>query len=145
MEGMDMPGMAATAAGGGASAAADSTSLWRFVVAALAVYFLLSIGASVWARVRGTGRSASAAGRDGGRRRSWVHWVLAMPDTVVVFLASLTLSVWDKARTARGRGADVRTGVHGRRRRLGAAPDAALAAHIGMGGAMSAMMLMMVA
>ncbi|MGP4047988.1 DUF5134 domain-containing protein [Streptomyces sp. 2A115] len=147
MEGMDMPGMTAAAAGG-TSAASDATSAWRFVVGALAVYFLLSIGASVWARVRGTDRSASAAGRrEGGRRRSWVRWVLAMPDTVVVFLASLTISVWDKARTARGHGGGPggRVGGHGRRRRLGAAPDAALAAHIGMGGAMSAMLLMMVA
>ncbi|WP_373466832.1 DUF5134 domain-containing protein [Streptomyces umbrinus] len=144
MAGMEMPGMAAAAAGSDTPVASASTSVWRFVVGALAVYFLLSIGASVWARVRGTDRMASATGREAGRRRAWVHWALAMPDTVVVFIASLTISVWDKARTARGRGAVAGNSGHGRRRRLGAAPDAALAAHIGMGGAMSAMLLMMV-
>ncbi|MEV0219668.1 DUF5134 domain-containing protein [Streptomyces sp. NPDC050704] len=142
-EGMAMPGT--TTAGGATSAASDSTSVWRFVGGALAVYFLLSIGASVWARVRGTHRAAFVARREGGRRRSWARWLLAMPDTVVVFLASLTISVWDRARTVRGRGAAAGAGGHGRRRRPGAAPDAALAAHIGMGGAMSAMLLMMVA
>jgi hypothetical protein len=60
-----------------------------------------------------------------------------MPDTLVVFLMSLTLSVWDKAQTAERAG-------RGRRRKLGAAPDAALSAHIGMGGTMSTMLLMMV-
>ncbi|MFJ8108093.1 DUF5134 domain-containing protein [Streptomyces sp. NPDC096132] len=119
--------------------ASPSSSLWRFVIAALAVYFLLSIAASVWARVRGTDRNAPTAGRENGRRRGWGRWLLSMPDTIVVFLASLTLSVWDKARTTeRGRHG-------GRRRRAGATPDAALAAHIGMGGTMSAMLLMMVA
>ncbi|MFF5757444.1 DUF5134 domain-containing protein [Streptomyces longwoodensis] len=130
MAGMDMPGMTKTAADAGSSA--GSSSLWRFVIAALAVYFVLSIGASVWARVRGTGRGR----RGGGSRAGWGRWLLAMPDTVFVFLASLTISVWDRARTAQRSG-------HGRRRKLGAAPDAALAAHIGMGGAMSAMLLMM--
>ncbi|MGW3935183.1 DUF5134 domain-containing protein [Streptomyces sp. NBC_00024] len=132
MPGMDMPGMTQAAADAGASS--GSTSWWRFVIAALAVYFLLSIGASVWARVRGTRR----VGRGADSGFSLGRWLLAMPDTVVVFLASLTLSVWDRARTSE------RTG-HGRRRKVGAAPDAALAAHIGMGGTMSAMLLMMVA
>ncbi|MFC4506231.1 MULTISPECIES: DUF5134 domain-containing protein [Streptomyces] len=137
MPGMDMADMSAhtSAAGAGAS---SSPSVWRLVIAALAVYFLLSIAASVWARIRGTKRIGLTAGRENTRRRSWSHWLLSMPDTIVVFLASLTLSVWDKARTAeRGR--------HGRRRRAGATPEAALAAHIGMGGTMSAMLLMMVA
>lgn len=134
--GMDMPGMTTAAADAGSSAA--SASAWRLVVAALAVYFLLSIGASVWARVRGTGKDGLAASRDGGRGRGWGRWLLAMPDTVLVFLVSLTTSVWDKARAAERAG-------HGRRRKLGAAPDAALAAHVGMGGTMSAMLLMMVA
>ncbi|MGY0055645.1 hypothetical protein ACWY4P_03630 [Streptomyces sp. LZ34] len=61
-----------------------------------------------------------------------------MPDTIVVFLASLTLALWDRTRVAE-------RGGHGRRRRLGATPDAAPAAHIGMGSTMSAMLLMMVA
>ncbi|ALV33136.1 hypothetical protein AS200_14595 [Streptomyces sp. CdTB01] len=61
-----------------------------------------------------------------------------MPDTVVVFLASLTLSVWDKSRMAQ-------RSRRGRRRKVGAAPDAALAAYIGMAGTRSAMLLMMVA
>lgn len=136
MPGMNMPGMTTAAADAGSSA--GSTSVWRIVIAALAVYFLLSIAASVWARVRGTGNSGLTAGREGGRRRSWGRWLLAMPDTVLVFLASLTISVWDKARTTERAG-------RGRRRKLGAAPDAALAAHIGMGGTMSAMLLMMAA
>ncbi|CAM5243524.1 DUF5134 domain-containing protein [Streptomyces aurantiogriseus] len=131
----DMSGHA-SAAGADAS---SSSSLWRFVIAALAVYFLLSIAASVWARARGTDRTVLTAGRENGRRRSWGRWLLSMPDTVVVYLASLTLSVWDKARTTeRGRHG-------GRRRRTGATPEAALAAHVGMGGTMSAMLLMMVA
>ncbi|MFF7642945.1 DUF5134 domain-containing protein [Streptomyces canus] len=136
MPGMNMPGMTTAAAGAGSSA--GSTSVWRLVIAALAVYFLLSIAASVWARVRGTGNSGLTAGREGGRRRSWERWLLAMPDTVLVFLASLTISVWDKAQTAERAG-------RGRRRKLGAAPDAALSAHIGMGGTMSTMLLMMAA
>ncbi|MEU5641062.1 DUF5134 domain-containing protein [Streptomyces milbemycinicus] len=134
MPGMSMPGMAATDTATGTS----SASLWRLVLAGLAVYFLLSIGASVWARVRGTDRQRPTTGREGGRGRSWARWLLAMPDTVVVFLASLTLALWDRSRAAE-------RGGHGRRRRLGATPDAALAAHIGMGGTMSAMLPMMVA
>ncbi|MDN3029531.1 DUF5134 domain-containing protein [Streptomyces sp. S.PB5] len=129
--GMDMPGMANAAADAGSSG--GSGALWRWVIAILAVYFLLSIGASMWARVRGTGPRGRRSGSRGAGR-----WLLAMPDTVVVFLASLTLSVWDRTRTAQRSG-------HGRRRKLGAAPDAALAAHVGMGGTMSAMLLMMVA
>jgi len=129
---MDMSGMANSAADAGSSA--GSGSVWRFVIAALAVYFLLSIGASVWARIRGTGDKGPRAAA----RFSLGRWLLAMPDTVLVFLASLTISVWDKSRTEQRSG-------HGRRRKLGAAPDAALAAHIGMGGTMSAMLLMMAA
>ncbi|MDT9696609.1 MULTISPECIES: DUF5134 domain-containing protein [Streptomyces] len=132
MEGMDMPGMARAAVDAGS--ATGSSSVWRFVIAALALYFLLAIGASVWARVRGTSRD----GRGAGSRSGWGRWLLAMPDTVLVFLASLTISVWDKTKSAQRRG-------HGRRRKLGAAPDAALTAHIGMAGTMSAMLLMMVA
>ncbi|MEV0634489.1 DUF5134 domain-containing protein [Streptomyces sp. NPDC050619] len=130
MHGTDMPGM--THAAADTDAAAGSTSVWRYLIVALAVYFALSIGASVWARIRGTGRGGRSAGSGVG----WGRWLLAMPDTVFVFLASLTISVWDRARTAQ-------RGGHGRRRKLGAAPDAALAAHIGMGGTMSAMLLMM--
>jgi len=124
--------------GSATEAAGSSPPLWGVTIVAVAAYFLLSIAASVWARVHGTGRGGLAVGREGGRRRSWGRWLLTMPDTVIVFLASLMLSVWDKARTAeRGR--------HGRRRRIGATPEAALAAHVGMGGTMSAMLLMMVA
>ncbi|MEU0164151.1 DUF5134 domain-containing protein [Streptomyces iakyrus] len=133
--GMHMPGMSAHAATTGADT--SSSAIWRWVIAALAVYFLLSIAASVWQRVRGAKRNSLADGRESGRRRSWARWLLTMPDTVVVYLASLTLSAWDRTRTAeRGRHG-------GRRRRIGAAPEAALAAHIGMGGTMSAMLLMM--
>ncbi|GAA2641272.1 DUF5134 domain-containing protein [Streptomyces vastus] len=132
MHGMDMPGMTNAAADAGSSA--GSGSVWRFVIAALAVYFLLSIGASVWARIRGTRRSGRGADSRGG----WTRWLLAMPDTVFVYLTSLTLAVWDRTRMGQRSG-------HGRRRKLGAAADAALAAHIGMGGTMSAMLLMMAA
>jgi hypothetical protein len=128
--GTDLHGMTRTAADTGAFA--GSASVWRLLIVALAVYFVLSIGASVWARVRGTRRG----GRGAGARFSWGRWLLAMPDTVFVFLASLTTSAWDRARTGQRAG-------HGRRRKLGAAPEAALAAHIGMGGTMSAMLLMM--
>lgn len=80
-----------------------------------------------------------ADGRESGPRDSWARWLLTMPDTVVVHLASLTLSAWDTTRSAeRGRHS-------GRRRRIGAAREAALAAHIGMGGTTSAMLLMMAA
>ncbi|MEV1069865.1 DUF5134 domain-containing protein [Streptomyces sp. NPDC050263] len=138
MPGMDMADMSAHTSAAGADAS-SSPSVWRLVIAALAVYFLLSIAASVWARIRGAERTVLTAGRENGRHRNWSHWLLSMPDTVVVFLASLTLSVWDKARAAeRGRHG-------GRRGRAGATPEAALAAHIGMGGTMSAMLLMMVA
>lgn len=121
-----------TSAAVGAGSTDGSGSVWRFVIAALAVYFLLSIGASVWARVRGTGARGSRSAY------GWGRWLLAMPDTVLVFLASLTISVWDRTKMTQRSG-------HGRRRKLGAAPDAALAAHIGMGGAMSAMLLMLAA
>ncbi|MER6960352.1 DUF5134 domain-containing protein [Streptomyces sp. NPDC000618] len=137
MPGMNMADMSAHTSAAGADAS-SSPSVWRLVVAALAVYFLLSIAASVWARIRGTERTGLTTGRENGRHRNWTHWLLSMPDTVVVFLASLTLSVWDKARSTE-------QGRHGRRRRAGATPEAALAAHIGMGGTMSVMLLMMVA
>ncbi|WP_232033111.1 DUF5134 domain-containing protein [Streptomyces lincolnensis] len=134
MPGMNMPGSAHAATAG---ADTSSSAIWRWVIAALAVYFLLSIAASVWQRARGAKRNSLADSRESGRRRSWARWLLTMPDTVVVHLASLTLSAWDKTRTAeRGRHG-------GRRRRIGAAPEAALAAHVGMGGTMSAMLLMM--
>ena len=124
------------AAGGDVGASASSgAAVWRLVVVALAVYFLLSIAASMWAQVRDANPSHRLAeGREGGRRHNWSRWLLAMPDTVVVFLASLTLAVRDRARTVKG-------GTH--RRRPGAAPEAALAAHVGMGGTMAAMLLLM--
>ncbi|MEU9184696.1 DUF5134 domain-containing protein [Streptomyces sp. NPDC048484] len=129
-QGMDTHGM--TQAAADTAASNGSASVWRLLIVALAVYFVLSIGASVWARARGTRKG----GRGAGARFSWGRWLLVMPDTVFVFLASLTTSAWDRARTAQRAG-------HGRRRKLGAAPEAALAAHIGMGGTMSAMLLTM--
>ncbi|MFD8302831.1 DUF5134 domain-containing protein [Streptomyces sp. NPDC059690] len=129
MPGMDMPGMSGKATNAGTSG--DSGSMWRYVIAALAAYFLLSIAASVFVRVRGTDNNLTSG-------RGWGRWLLAVPDTLVVFLASLTLSVWDKARAGDGTG-------RGRRRKVGAAPDAALAAHIGMGATMSGMLLLMAA
>ncbi|WP_280909257.1 DUF5134 domain-containing protein [Streptomyces sp. SAI-090] len=132
MAGMEsMPGMSMPGTDSATASATSSTSVWQYVFVALAVYFVLSLGASVWARVRGTDKSLTA-------RRNWTRWLLAVPDTLVVFLASLSLSVWDKARTGERSG-------RGRRRKVGAAPDAALAAHIGMGATMSGMLLMMAA
>lgn len=53
------------------ASAGDSASVWRVVLIALAVYFLISIVTSVWARLRGTdppaggaAARAKAAGRD---------------------------------------------------------------------------------
>lgn len=65
-----------------AGAEAASSSVWRFVIAALAVYLLLSIAASVWVRVRGAGRSSRVGGRESARRSGWGRWLLTMPDTV---------------------------------------------------------------
>jgi hypothetical protein len=131
LHGKGMAGMTQAATEAGSSA--GSGSVWRWVIAALAVYFLLSMGAAVWVRVRGAGKPGRGA-----RSRGSGRWLLAMPDTVFVFLASLTISVWGKNRVTQRSG-------HGRRRRLGAAPDAALATHVCMGGTMSAMLLMMAA
>ncbi|RNF77669.1 hypothetical protein [Streptomyces botrytidirepellens] len=58
---------------------------------------------------------------------------------VVVFLVSLTVSVWGRTRSA-GQGKGVAN-----RRRPGTSPTTALAAHIGMGGTMATMLLMMAA
>ncbi|MFF4486734.1 DUF5134 domain-containing protein [Streptomyces sp. NPDC001544] len=133
MEGMQgmpsMPGMSMAGMDSATTSAAPSHSLWHYVVLTLGVYFALSIGASVRARVRGTDKSLAAG-------RNWGRWLLAVPDTLLVCLASLTLSVWDRARTGE-------QSCRGRRRKVGAAPDAALAAHIGMGTAMSGMLLLM--
>ncbi|NGO42676.1 DUF5134 domain-containing protein [Streptomyces ureilyticus] len=123
------------AAGDVGASASSGAAVWRLVVVVLAVCFLLSIAASMWAQVRDANPSHRLAeGRAGSRRHNWSRWLLAMPDTVVVFLASLTLAVRDRARTVKG-------GTH--RRRPGAAPEAALAAHVGMGGTMAAMLLLM--
>ncbi|WAZ25760.1 DUF5134 domain-containing protein [Streptomyces cinnabarinus] len=146
MTGMDhasgMTGHDMTAGATHSAAAGGAASVWRIVLVALAGYFLLSIVASVWARVRGTGRRAGA-GRGAGRN-SWARWLLALPDAIVVLAASLAISVWDRARsggTRRRTGAA--TGSRSRRRPPGTSPDAALTAHIGMGGTMCAMLVMM--
>ncbi|MFE9770463.1 DUF5134 domain-containing protein [Streptomyces sp. NPDC005931] len=126
------------------AAAGGSASAWRVVVIALAVYFLLSIVASVWARLVGTDRRAGA-GRGTGRGR-WARHLLALPDAIVVFVASLALSVWDKARRGRTkRRTHAAEGNRSRRRPPGTSPGAALSAHIGMGGTMCTMLVMMAA
>ncbi|GAA2761945.1 hypothetical protein GCM10010103_09860 [Streptomyces paradoxus] len=122
------------------AAAGGSASVWRAVLFALAVYFLLSIVASVWARLRGTDRQ-SGAGRGAGRGR-WARRLLALPDAIVVFVASLALSVWDKARPG-GNRRRAHAAAGSRRRPPGTSPGAALTAHIGMGGTMFAMLVMM--
>jgi hypothetical protein len=126
------------------SASSDATSVWRAVLLALAVYFLLSIVAAVWARLRGTGPRAGA-GRAAGKGR-WARRFLALPDAIVVFAASLAISVWDKTRPGGDRRrAHAAAGNRSRRRPPGTSPGAALTAHIGMGGTMCAMLVMMAA
>ncbi|MDX2936129.1 DUF5134 domain-containing protein [Streptomyces ipomoeae] len=134
------------ASAGTQAASSGSSTMWRLVLAGLALYFLLSIVASVWTRLRVAGRTTGAAtGRRGGRSR-WVHHLLALPDAVVVFLASLAISVWDRARPTGDRRRPHAAAQNRRRRRApGTSPAAALTAHIGMGATMSAMLLMMVA
>ncbi|MDQ0748954.1 hypothetical protein QF034_003185 [Streptomyces africanus] len=122
----------------------DSASVWRVALIALAVYFLLSIVAPVRARLRGTDRRAGA-GRAAGKGR-WARRLLALPDAIVVFAASLAISVWDKARPGGDqRRAHAAAGNRSRRRPPGTSPGAALTAHIGMGGTMCAMLVMMAA
>ncbi|GAA1415252.1 hypothetical protein GCM10009601_04590 [Streptomyces thermospinosisporus] len=126
------------------AAAGGSASAWRVVLIALALYFLLSIVASVWARLRGTEERAGA-GRGAGRGR-WARRLLALPDAIVVFVASLALSVWDTARLGgTKRRAHAAGGNRSRRRPPGTSPGAALTAHIGMGGTMCTMLVMMAA
>ncbi|MEU1925082.1 DUF5134 domain-containing protein [Streptomyces albogriseolus] len=148
MEGMDhSSGMSAhdmTTGADHSAASGDSASLWRVVLIALAVYFLLSIVASVWARLRGTDRRADA-GRSAGKGR-WARRLLALPDAIVVFAASLAISAWDKTRLGGDkRRAHAAAGNRSRRRPPGTSPAAALTAHIGMGGTMCAMLVMMAA
>ncbi|MDT9698389.1 hypothetical protein [Streptomyces sp. P17] len=65
-------------------------------------------------------------------------------ESLAVFAASLAISVWDKARSGgTKRRAHAATGNRSRRRPPGTSPDAALTAHIGMGGTMCAMPVMM--
>ncbi|MFI8893274.1 DUF5134 domain-containing protein [Streptomyces paradoxus] len=124
--------------------AGGSASAWRVILIALALYFLLSIVASVWARLHGAERRGGA-GRGAGRSR-WARRLLALPDAIVVFVASLALSVRDSARSgAMRRRAHAAGGHRSRRRPPGTSPAAALTAHIGMGGTMCAMLVMMAA
>lgn len=68
---------------------------------------------------------------------------IAVAALAVYFLWSIAVAVW-----ARIRGTDLNTPTgdreSGRHRKSGTAPEAALVAHVGMGGTMSAMLLMMV-
>jgi len=147
MEGMGQSEMTAhdmTTGAGESAAAGGSASVWRAVLIALALYFLLSVVASVWARLRGTDRRVGT-GRGAGRSR-WARRLLALPDAIVVFVASLALSVWDRARSGPSRRrAHAAGGDRSRRRPPGTSPGAALTAHIGMGGTMCAMLVMMAA
>ncbi|GLW47493.1 hypothetical protein Stsp02_31550 [Streptomyces sp. NBRC 14336] len=128
-----------------AAASSGSASLWRLVLIGLAVYFALSIAASLWTRFRSADQSAAAAGRRSGRSR-WMRHALALPDAVVVFIASLAISVWDRTRLrSEKHRSHVAAGGRRRRRAPGTSPGAALLAHIGMGSTMSAMLVMMAA
>ncbi|MFJ5730369.1 DUF5134 domain-containing protein [Streptomyces paradoxus] len=132
-------------AGTQAAASSGSASVWRLVLVGLAVYFALSIVASLWTRFRSADRSAAAAGRRSGRSR-WMHHLLALPDAMVVFIASLAISVWDRARPRNEKHrSHAAAGGRRRRRAPGTSPGAALLAHIGMGSTMSAMLVMMAA
>ena len=153
MTGMSGHGHAGTAtashdmasAGTRAAASAGSASLWRLVLLGLAVYFVLSIAASLWTRFRSADRSAAAAARRSGRSR-WMHHVLALPDAVVVFIASLAVSVWDRTRLrSEKHRSHAAAGGRRRRRAPGTSSGAALMAHIGMGSTMSSMLVMMAA
>ncbi|GGQ96994.1 hypothetical protein GCM10010280_50830 [Streptomyces pilosus] len=146
MEDMDhSSGMTAhdmTAGAAHSASAGGSASVWRVVLIVLAAYFLLSIVASVWARLRGADRR-TGTGRGAGRGR-WARRLLALPDAFVVFVASLAVSVWDVARSGGNkRRAHAAAGGRSRRRPPGTSPGAVLAAHIGMGGTMCAMLVMM--
>ncbi|GAA0642030.1 hypothetical protein Stsp02_20370 [Streptomyces sp. NBRC 14336] len=151
MSGMDGMGHASGMTGHGvttgaahSAATTGSASVWRVVLVALAAYFLLSIVASVWARLRGTDRRA--AGGRGADRGRWSRRLLALPDAIVVFVASLAISIWDKARLGGDRRRSDAAAGNGRRRRPpGTSPGAALTAHIGMGGTMCTMLVMMAA
>ncbi|WP_328346637.1 DUF5134 domain-containing protein [Streptomyces violaceus] len=148
MEGMDHSSGATdhdmTAGAAHSSASGDATAVWRAVLLTLAVYFLLSMLAAVWARLRGTDQPAGA-GHAAGKGR-WARRLLALPDAIVVFAASLALSVWDRARPGGDRHrAHAAAGHRSRRRPPGTSPGAALTAHLGMGGTMCAMLVMMAA
>ncbi|MCK8438869.1 hypothetical protein G3I77_39595 [Streptomyces sp. D2-8] len=98
----------------------------------------------MWARLHGTDRRADV-GRRAGKGR-WARRLLALPDAVVVLAASLAISVWDRARQGGGkRRADAAAIKRSRRRLPGTSPGAALTAHVGMGGTMCAMLVMMAA
>lgn len=128
-----------------AAASSGSASVWRVLLAGLAVYFALSTAAALWTRFRNADRTAAAAGRRSGRTR-WDNRLLALPDAVVVFLASLAISVWDRTRPgSEKRRAHASAGSRRRRRPPGTSPGAALLAHVGMGSTMSAMLVMMAA
>ncbi|MGA5899246.1 DUF5134 domain-containing protein [Streptomyces venetus] len=140
-----MAGHDMASAGTQAAASSGSASVWRLVLVGLAVYFAVSIAASLWTRFRSADRSAAAAGRRSGRSR-WMHHVLALPDAVVVFIASLAVSVWDRTRPrSEKHRSHAAAGGRRRRRAPGTSPGAALLAHIGMGSTMSAMLVMMAA
>lgn len=138
-----MAGHDMTAGAAHSAAAAGSTSVWRAVLIALAVYFLISIVAAAWVRLRDTERRADT-GRSAGKSR-WARRFLALPDAIVVFTASLAISVWDKAGPVGDkRRAHAAARNRSRRRPPGTSPGAALTAHIGMGATMCTMLVMMV-
>ncbi|WP_234331837.1 DUF5134 domain-containing protein [Streptomyces sp. NRRL S-455] len=133
------------ASAGAQAASSGSASVWRLVLAGLAVYFVLSIAASLWTGFRGADRPARTASRRSGRSR-WTHHLLALPDAIVVFIASLAVSAWDRTRPRSEKHRSPAAASGRRRRRApGTSPGAALLAHIGMGSTMSAMLAMMAA
>ncbi|TMR95757.1 DUF5134 domain-containing protein [Nonomuraea basaltis] len=146
MPGMDMgsmPGMeshSAAAAQAHAHTSAGADPVWRVAFAALAVYFLLSMAASIWTWLRGEGRSIAGTGGKSGRPGRAVHRLLVTLDSVVDLLVYMTASLWARAQTAGGVASPLNAGAHRRRPGADASADAAFTAHLAMATSMSVML-----
>lgn len=149
MPGMDMgshmgpaPGMAGHAAGAhtSAHASAGAGSLWPGTFAALALYFLLSMAASIWTWLRGERRSIAGTGGKIGRPGRVIHRLLIMLDGVVDLLVYMTASFWARAQSAGRAAAPLSAGTHRRRPGADASADAAFTAHLAMASSMSVML-----
>lgn len=120
--------------------AAGADSAWPVAFAALAMYFLLSMAASIWTWLRGERRSAAGAGGEGGRAGRVVHRLLRTLDGVVGLLVFMTASLWTRAQSAGRAAAPLNAGAHRRRPGADASADAAFTAHLAMASSMSVML-----